>query len=115
MTLHEWDRIPIEPLSERIGRQAIHGAKLTLARIHLAQGAVVPLHRHESEQITVLLEGRLRFFFEGEERLAVPGQVMEVPGNVTHGVEALEDSLALDIFVPRREDWMRGEDAYLRR
>jgi hypothetical protein len=30
-------------------------------------------------------------------------------------VEALEDTVALDIFTPAREDWIRGDDAYLRR
>jgi quercetin dioxygenase-like cupin family protein len=115
MTLHEWDRIPKEQLSERIARQAIHGAKLTLARIHLAQGAVVPRHSHENEQITVLLEGLLRFDIDGDERLVAPGQVMEIPAHAAHSVEALADSLALDVFVPRREDWIRGDDAYLRR
>jgi len=29
-------------------------------------------------------------------------------------VEALEDSLAVDLFSPPREDWIRGDDAYLR-
>jgi hypothetical protein len=29
-------------------------------------------------------------------------------------VEALEDSVAVDLFSPVREDWVRGEDAYLR-
>jgi len=28
---------------------------------------------------------------------------------------ALEDSAAMDIFTPRREDWISGDDAYLRR
>jgi quercetin dioxygenase-like cupin family protein len=115
MTLHEWDRIPKEQLSERLARQAIHGARLTLARIHLAQGAVVPRHSHENEQITVLLEGLLRFGFDGRQMLVAPGQVMEIPAHAAHTVEALEDSLALDVFAPRREDWIRGDDAYLRR
>jgi hypothetical protein len=30
-------------------------------------------------------------------------------------VEALEDTVVLDIFTPAREDWIRGDDAYLRR
>jgi quercetin dioxygenase-like cupin family protein len=115
MTLHEWDRIPKEQLGERLARQVIHGAKLTLARIHLAQGAVVPRHSHENEQITVLLEGLLRFGFDGQQVLIAPGQVMEIPAHAAHTVEALEDSLALDVFAPRREDWIRGDDAYLRR
>jgi len=34
---------------------------------------------------------------------------------VPHSVEALEDCVALDLFSPRREDWLRGDDAYLRK
>lgn len=29
-------------------------------------------------------------------------------------VEALEDSVAMDLFSPIREDWIRGDYAYLR-
>ena len=39
---------------------------------------------------------------------------MIVPGGVPHEVEALEDSLVLDVFSPVRDDWVRGDDAYLR-
>ena len=34
---------------------------------------------------------------------------------ISTGFEALEDSVALDVFSPVREDWVRGDDAYLRR
>jgi hypothetical protein len=30
-------------------------------------------------------------------------------------VETLEDSVVVDVFSPAREDWMKGDDAYLRR
>jgi hypothetical protein len=30
-------------------------------------------------------------------------------------VVALEDTVVVDIFTPRREDWIRGDDAYLRK
>ena len=43
------------------------------------------------------------------------GESLQIPSNVAHSVEALEDSVALDLFVPVREDWVRGDDAYLRR
>lgn len=115
MKLHEWNRVPKEQLSELLARQVIHGENLTVARIYLAKGAVVPRHSHENEQITVLIEGRLRFVFDDESKSVVPGQVMEIPPHAAHRVEALEDSLAMDLFAPRREDWIRGDDAYLRR
>ena len=115
MTLHEWNRIPKEQLSDLLARQVLHTANLTVARIYLSKGAVVPRHNHENEQITMLVEGKLRFLFDGEERVAEAGQIMEIPPNAPHRVEALEDSMAVDLFAPRREDWIRGDDAYLRR
>ncbi|MGZ4380510.1 MAG: cupin domain-containing protein [Gaiellaceae bacterium] len=87
---------------------------MTLARIILAKGAVVPSHRHENEQIATVLEGRLRFTVAGEDHELVAGESIPLAANVPHEVEALEDSVVLDVFSPVREDWLRGEDAYLR-
>jgi quercetin dioxygenase-like cupin family protein len=43
------------------------------------------------------------------------GDVLHIPSNVLHTVQALEDSVALDVFSPIRADWLMGKDAYLRR
>jgi len=40
---------------------------------------------------------------------------MRLAPNQAHAVEVLEDSIVLDLFSPPREDWIRGDDAYLRR
>ena len=42
------------------------------------------------------------------------GEILCIPPNVPHEVIALEDSVALDIFNPPRQDWIDGDDAYLR-
>jgi quercetin dioxygenase-like cupin family protein len=74
----------------------------------------VPEHAHENEQITYILEGRLRFAL-GEETVDVAaGEVLTIPPNVPHAAEALEDTLDVDVFTPPREDWLTGTDAYLR-
>ncbi len=104
----------MEELSPGISRQAMHTETMTLARIRLARGAVVPRHEHASEQIATVLEGRLRFLGDGEERIVAAGESVALRTNEPHQVEALEDSLVLDIFSPPREDWKRGQDAYLR-
>jgi quercetin dioxygenase-like cupin family protein len=109
-----WETEPIEPLNERIGRQMLNGDAMTLARITLAQGAVVPEHSHPNEQIATVLSGRLRFTLGDEERVVGAGESVLIAGGVPHAVEALEDSVVLDAFAPRREDWLRGDDAYLR-
>jgi quercetin dioxygenase-like cupin family protein len=40
--------------------------------------------------------------------------MVHVPPNVPHGNEALEDTVILELFSPVREDWIRGDDSYLR-
>jgi unsaturated pyranuronate lyase len=110
-----WDDEPIEQLNATIGRQMLNGDGLTLARITLAAGAVVPDHHHENEQIATVVSGRLRFVVGEEERVVGAGESVLIHRNVPHRVEALEESVVLDVFAPRREDWLRGDDAYLRR
>ena len=115
MDVQQWSEVPIEWMSETIGRQLIHTETMTLARVTLRQGALVPMHEHENEQIATVLEGRVRFVVGDDERVVEPGMTVPLPANVPHEVEALVDSVVLDVFSPVREDWIRGDDAYLRR
>ncbi|MEP7365870.1 MAG: cupin domain-containing protein [Acidobacteriota bacterium] len=114
MAIHRWDGIEREQLNPLVQRQAIHTERMTMARLFLKAGALVPRHHHENEQCTVLESGRLRFIFDDGENILEAGQVMQIPPNRPHAVEALTDSVALDLFSPRREDWLSGNDAYLR-
>ncbi len=114
MTLYNWDEVQLEELNPLLSRQVIHSDRMTVGRIHLKQGCVVPEHRHANEQMTLLQRGRLRFRSNGRETTLEAGQALHLPSNVPHEVEALEDSLAIDVFVPAREDWRSGDDAYLR-
>jgi quercetin dioxygenase-like cupin family protein len=115
MKLYHWDRIEKEAMNPHLGRQVIHGEKMTVARIHLRKGGIVPLHHHVNEQLSVLEQGKLRFVVGDQEIMMQPGDMVMIPGDVPHMVEALEDSIATDINSPVREDWLRGDDAYLRR
>ncbi len=115
MTVYEWGSVKRERMNPQFVRQVIHGEKMTVARINLSAGAVVPEHSHSNEQITMLQEGKLRFVLSGEERILAAGEILHIPSNAPHSVEALADSVAIDLFSPVREDWIRGDDAYLRR
>lgn len=115
MQLFSWDSVNKEKLNEKLGRKVIHGEKLTLAQIFLAKDALVPTHQHESEQISCVLEGAVKFEVEGAEVIARKGDVLQIPPNAPHSARALEDSVALDAFSPVRRDWQTGKDDYLRR
>lgn len=113
-----WSAIPPEQLNPLLSRQFVTGSQAMLSRIQLAKGCIVPRHSHANEQIAFILSGALRFSI-GEEGSAQDyivraGEVLVIPGNVPHLAEALEDTDNLDIFAPPREDWISGNDAYLR-
>jgi len=43
------------------------------------------------------------------------GEALRIPPNAPHMVEAMEDCIVTDLFAPRREDWISGDDSYLRK
>ena len=115
--LYRWDDLPKEMLKPDLGRRLISTDRMMIAHVYLDEGCVVPLHSHENEQLTYILEGVLRFFL-GEDASEVvdvrAGEVLHIPSNVPHRAEALEQTLDVDIFCPPRADWLEGTDAYLR-
>ena len=114
MEHYTWEAMEMEEMSDLIGRKIISGDKAMVAQVFLKKGAVVPEHFHESEQITYILDGALKFELEGREVVVGKGQVLRIPSNVPHMAIALEDTLDLDIFSPIRHDWLKKDDAYLR-
>jgi unsaturated pyranuronate lyase len=116
-TRYRWDDLPKERLKPDLHRRLIPAERMTIGHVYLDQGCVVPLHSHENEQLTYILEGTLRFWLGDDEGQVVDvkaGEVLHIPSNLPHRAEALEDTLDVDIFSPPRADWFDGSDAYLR-
>ena len=115
MDLYDWNTMPAEQLNPSIVRRAVHTETMTIARLLIAKDGAVPEHSHVNEQVATVERGALRFQVGGKEVLLGAGQSLAIPSNVPHSVVALEDTVVVDIFSPRREDWIRGDDAYLRK
>lgn len=112
--LIQWSDVPIEKITDLIDRAYVSGDRATLCDFLLRKGAVVPTHHHESEQVTWVRSGFLRLTV-GEETFDVsPGSVLRIPSEVPHSAIAIEDSTVIDVFSPRREDWIAKTDHYLR-
>jgi quercetin dioxygenase-like cupin family protein len=109
-----WKTTEVEKLNEKISRQMISGKNSTLSQLFLSRGAVVPRHFHVNEQYSWIVSGALKFTFDDHEVVLNAGDVLLIPANVPHSVVAMEDTVDVDFFTPRREDWIRKEDAYLR-
>ena len=108
--VHRWDEIALEKITEMISQKIVAGEREMLAQIYLKRGALVPMHSHESEQMTYILQGALRVVVGGEEITVREGEVLHIPPWIPHQAEALEDTFELDVFSPVRQDWLRGAD-----
>jgi len=115
MQVLAWENVRKETLHDKLWRKVISGEKIMVARLGLSKNCLVPLHHHESEQVSVVLQGALEFELEGRKMLVAAGEVMVIPSNVPHSVLAMEDSISLDVFSPIRQDWLDGTDSYLRK
>jgi quercetin dioxygenase-like cupin family protein len=104
--LHRWDEIALEKVTEMISRKIVSGAREMLAQVYLKKGALVPMHAHDSEQMTYVLQGALKFLINGEEITVREGEVLHIPSGVEHQAEALDDTFELDLFSPIRQDWI---------
>jgi quercetin dioxygenase-like cupin family protein len=109
--LNRWDEIALEKITEMISRKIIPGGRMMMAHVYLKRGALVPMHRHESEQMTYVLQGALKVHLADVEVTVREGEVLHIQPGVPHQAEALDDTLELDVFSPGRADWQveRGE------
>ncbi|MBP1605205.1 MAG: hypothetical protein H6Q08_579 [Acidobacteria bacterium] len=110
-----WDELALEKVTDMISRKIVSGEREMLAQIYLKKGAVVPMHSHESEQMTYILQGALKFLIGGEEVIVREGEVLHIPSWAEHQAEALEDTFELDVFSPIRQDWLDRTDDYFHR
>ena len=110
--LHRWDEIALDKVTEMISRKIVTGQRLMSAQVYLKKGALVPKHAHDSEQMTYVLQGALKFLIAGEEITVREGEVLHIPSWVDHQAEALDDTFELDLFSPVRQDWLDQADEY---
>ena len=112
-----WEEIELEIVNEGMKRRIVTGEKMTVARIYFEDGFTVPMHSHHNEQITQVLKGQMRFLFGGDtprEVLLGPGELVVIPAHVPHQASCIGAVEEIDMWAPRRDDWLDGSDDYLR-
>jgi unsaturated pyranuronate lyase len=100
------DRLEQIRIWDGITALAVDGERTTLAVIELEPGSAVPEHRHDNEQLGVLVRGSLQFRIGSERRDVAPGGTWRILSGVPHQVTAGPNgALAVECFTPARGDW----------
>lgn len=103
----DWSRIKKNNPAPGIQRQMVVGENIMICRFTFEPFLVTPEHTHPHEQMTLVIQGKVKFFIEGEVKIVSPGDVLHFPPNNRHGATMLDEEVVLiDIFSPIREDFL---------
>ncbi|MFZ7110725.1 MAG: cupin domain-containing protein [Desulfatiglandales bacterium] len=95
------------PVAPGIARKTmVYGEKTLMTEFVLEKGNRLPQHSHPHEQTGYLVKGWIRLSIGTEVSDVRPGDSWCIPGGVEHGAEILEDSVAMEVFSPVREDYL---------
>ena len=84
----------------------VYGDNTLLTEFILEKGKILPMHSHPEEQTGYLVSGHIILIIDGERYEIRPGDSWAIPGNAEHGAETVDDSVAVEIFSPVREDYI---------
>jgi quercetin dioxygenase-like cupin family protein len=110
MPVYDLNSMQPDYITREYRRKVATGDNITLARLEVKQGSITRSHRHDHEEVILLLKGSWRFQLPTGTVTLYPNQVLTIPRGVEHSSEVLEDVLAIDVCTPKRKDWISGED-----
>ena len=84
----------------------VYGEKTLFSEFRMEAHSKLPEHSHPHEQTGYLVEGNIRLTIGKESFEAMPGDSWCIPANVAHSAEILENSLAIEVFSPVREEYL---------
>lgn len=84
----------------------VYGERTLFTEFHMRKGSTLPRHAHPYEQTGYLIKGHIRLAIGAESFDVEPGDSWCIAGDVEHGADILEDSVALEVFSPVRADYL---------
>ena len=99
--------LDIKPVEVVKGYSArfLHTERMTFAFWEVEAGNELPMHHHEHEQVSQILEGELEMTIGGITKVHSPGSVLVIPANTPHSGRSITACKILDVFCPVREDY----------
>lgn len=100
------DVLRLHPVIPGANMWAIALKKSMFTYFEIEPNSRFEMHHHESEQITMVLEGILFFEMNGKTTLVHSGEVVAIPSNVSHAAYTKEEPVkAVDAWSPVREEY----------
>lgn len=115
-TWTRWERRPVfekhdpqgykTPLPGIRMKTLCYGERTLMTEFRLERDSTLPLHSHHYEQTGYLVKGHMRLTVDGRSHDVTPGDSWCIPPDAEHGAQIIEDSVAIEVFSPVREDYL---------
>lgn len=87
-------------------RVLLHTPEMMMVRVEFEPGAVGATHRHVHVQSSYVESGSFDVTIDGRTERLPAGGAFIVPSNLWHGVVAREAGVLIDVFTPRRDEFL---------
>jgi quercetin dioxygenase-like cupin family protein len=84
-----------------------YGEAMLMSEFLLQKGTLLPSHEHPYEQTGYLVKGNIKLTIDEVSQNILPGDSWSIPAGVSHFAEILADSVAIEVFSPVREDYLK--------
>ena len=79
---------------------------LMTVMVKMNKGAIGAVHQHIHSQNTYIAKGKFEVQIGSEKQILKIGDSFFINPNIHHGVVCLEDGILIDVFSPKREDFL---------
>ena len=83
-----------------------HSDTMMCVEVLFEKGTVAALHSHPHEQITYVISGKFELTVGDKTHVVGPGDSLYKQPHIVHGATCLEAGTLLDMFTPRRDDFL---------
>jgi len=87
----------MESLERDITMRSVAATTVSLVRLEIREGIKSPYHNHAGEEVYLLVEGQVRATVGDDTFTISPGDVVVIPPFVPHQLEALVESVIMEV------------------
>lgn len=98
--------LPVREIMPGMRGRFLDSDCMTFAFWEIEAGFELPSHSHHHEQVAHMQEGTFELTLGGTARIVEAGAITVIPGNAEHSGRTLTFCRILDIFYPRRQDYL---------
>ncbi|SDF87771.1 Cupin domain-containing protein [Methanolobus vulcani] len=84
----------------------VYGEKTLMTEFLLQKGSHLPSHEHIHEQTGYMVSGKMLLTIGSETHEVTTGDSWNIPSNTPHKANIIEDSVAVEVFSPCRDEYL---------